>query len=572
MNGRPWLAHYEHGVPHTLEPYPELTLLDFLRDTVRERPDHPFLWFKGRRFSWSSIDQLSDRFAAALVKEGVRQKDRVALVLPNCPQMVIAQLGIWKAGAIAVPLNPLYTETELQNALVHVGAEIAVVLTLCYSRVKSLQSRTNVRRVIATNIKDYLPSHLALLFTLAKEKKEGHRIVLAKEDAWFKSVLRNAPAAPPSTTVGLEDAALLLFTGGTTGTPKAAIIRHHGLVMAGMQLQAWGRSVLPPWESVTVSLLPLFHVYGMWMLATGICARYPLALVPNPRDFEDVLATIRRSKAAYFPAVPALFAALLEHPRIKAGKPDLKCLKVCSSGAAPLMVDTLQRWENATGIRIVEGYALTESCVGATANPVQGVHKTGSVGIPMPDVEVRIVNAEGNGESLPAGQIGEIVMRAPQMIRGYWGMPPTSESMLREGWLYTGDLGYLDEDGYLFIVDRKKDVIKASGFQVWPREVEEVISSHPAVAQVGVAGVPDPQRGEAVKAWIVLKQGTQITAEGIREHCRQHLAAYKVPRHVEFRGSLPTSAIGKTLRRELRAEAIAAAQGQNEHTTRANAA
>jgi len=333
--------------------------------------------------------------------------------------------------------------------------------------------------------------------------------------------------------------------------------------MAAMQLHAWVHSVLFSWESVFLGLLPFFHVYGTWMLATAIQSHYPIALVPNPRDFDDVLATIRRQKAACLAGVPVLFASLLEHKRIKAGKPDLRSLKACSSGAAPLMLDTCRRWEQATGAQITEGYALTESCVGATANPLQGVHKPGSVGIPFPDIDVRIVDADTGRETLPLGQVGEILMRAPQMIWGYWGEPPKGESMLREGWLFTGDLGYMDEDGYLFIVDRKKDVIKASGFQVWPREVEEVIASHPAVLQVGVAGVPDPQRGEAVKAWVVLKQGTHTTADEVRGYCRDHLAAYKVPRQVEFRTSLPTTLVGKVLRRELRDEAIAAARSQH---------
>ncbi len=372
---------------------------------------------------------------------------------------------------------------------------------------------------------------------------------------------QDSSAARPQVRVGFDDTAMLLFSGGTTGTPNAAIIRHQALVIAGMQFCAWGCNVLRTWESVGVLTMPLFHIYGTWLLAAAIQGHYTFALVPNPRDLNDVLATVRRTHAVYLPAVPTLPTALLEHPRVRGGKRDLQSVQICGCAAAPLMQETRRRWRDATGVSVTEGYALTESCAGATVNPVHGQQKPASVGIPLPDIEVRIVDADTGHETLPPGNVGEILMRAPQMIRGYWGSAAESESMLRDGWLYTGDLGYMDEEGYLFLVDRKKDVIKASGFQVWPREVEEAIASHPAVSQVGVAGVPDAQRGEAVKAWVVLKQGQHVTTDEICAHCRQHLAPYKVPRHVEFRTSLPTTLVGKVLRRELRSEARAAAGG-----------
>ena len=554
MSEKPWLAHYDSGVPHSLAPYPERTLLDCICDTACERPDHPFLLFKGRTLSYGEVEQLSNRFAAALVNEGVQKGDRVALILVNSPQTIIAQLGIWKAGGIAVPLNPLYSDEELERALAHVGAKLAIVLTLCYSRLKQIQPRTAVQRVIATSIKDYLPRHLALLFTLTREKKEGHRITLAEGDIWFTKLLRTAPRERPPLTVRPDEAALLLFTGGTTGIPKAAICRHHDLLIAGMQGHSWTCSLLPDWDSVALQLMPLFHSYGIWVLATSIVARWPVALVPNPRDLDDVLATIRQTKPAVLPAVPTFYASLLEHARFKSEKQKVSLAKLCLSSAAPLLAETKKRFETATGSKLIEGYGLTESCAGVAGGPARGVYKPGSVGMPFPDVELRIVDADTGRDVLPAGAVGEITIRAPQNIHGYWESAPDTESMLRGGWLYTGDLGYLDEDGYVFVVDRKKDVIKASGFQVWPREVEEAIAAHAAVAQVGVAGVPDPRFGEAVKAWVVLNPGAQASADEIRAHCRKHLAAYKVPRQVEFRTSLPTSLIGKTLRRALRAE------------------
>ncbi len=562
MNERPWLAHYDPGVPHTLAPYPERTLLDLIKDTARERPNHPFLLFKGRTLSYSEVDQLSDRLAAALVREGVQKGDRIALVLVNSPQMVIAEFGIWKAGGIAVPLNPLDSDQEFEHALSHVGAKLAISLTLCYSRMKKMQSSTVLQRVIATSIKDYLPRHLALLFTLTREKREGHRIKLASGDVWFTEFLRSATGERPALLPRPSDTALLLFTGGTTGTPKAAMLRHHDLLIAGMQGHCWGSSLFPEWDSVCLQLMPLFHSYGAWVLATAIVAHCPVALVPNPRDLDDVLATIRKTRPSLLPAVPAFYAALLEHPQFKSGKIQLSSLKLCLSAAAPLLAETKHRFETATGSKLTEGYGLTETCAGVAGNPVFGLNKPGSAGLPWPDVEFRTVDADTGLQLLAPGEVGEIIIRAPQMTRGFWGSAPETESMLRGGWLYSGDLGYLDEDGYIFIVDRKKDLIKVSGFQVWPREVEEVIAAHPAVAQVAVAGIADRRHGEAVKAWVVLKQGVQASADEIREHCRTHLAAYKVPRQVEFRTSLPTSAIGKTLRRALRAEEHTVTQDQ----------
>lgn len=555
MDEKPWLRHYDTGVPHTLAPYPKLTLLDCIRETVSERPDHPFLFFKGRRLGYGEVDRLSDRLAAALGAEGVRKGDRVALILVNSPQSVIAQLAVWKAGGIAVPLNPLWTREELEPALAHVGATVAIVLTLAYERVKAIQRRTGVRRIIATNIKEYLPRHSAVLFTLFKEKRAGHRISLAGDDRWLADLIRTAPGDRPAVPVGPDDTSLLLFTGGTTGTPKAACLRHQDMLIASLQWRAWAHGTIPDWESTTVLLMPLFHVYGQGVLSTAIVAHCQAALVPDPRNIGDVLATIHATRPAMVPAVPTFYAALLEHPRVKTGKVSLRSIKVCSSGAAPLMSDTKDRFEAATGGRLLEGYALTESAMAMCANPIDGPNKPGSVGMPLPDVEVRIVDPETGGTTLPSGSVGEIAMRAPQVIRGYWGAPPDTQSMLREGWLYTGDLGYMDEEGYVFIVDRKKDLMKPSGFQVWPREVEEVIATHPAVAEVAVAGVQDPHQVEAVKAWIVLKDGTETTADAIRSHCREHLAAYKVPRHVEFRTSLPKTLVGKVLRRALRDEA-----------------
>jgi long-chain acyl-CoA synthetase len=553
MNPKPWFQHYDKDVPFTLAPYPERTLLDVVSESASQRPSHPALLFQGNTISYGELERLSNAFASALTELGVKAGDRVAFLLPNAPQMIVSMLGTWKAGGIAVPLNPLYTELELEHALCESGAETVVVLTPFYGKLKAIQARTPLRHVIATNIKEFLPAGKRILFTLLKEKKHGHRIELRDGDFGMPDLLhRHRDALKPPNRVRHTDPALLLFSGGTTGTPKAALGNHHSLFIAGLQIRTWLKNVLDDWDDVIMLNMPLFHAYGLLgVLATGLVGHNTLALVPNPRDLDDLLATIQKIKPAFLPGVPTLFNALLNHPKVKSGQADLTSIKLCISGASSLLAETKQRFENVTGGQIIEAYALTESMLGATVSPVLGVYKPGSIGIPLPDVEVRIVDVETGEGKLAPGEIGEILLRAPQVMKGYWNKPEETAHMLRDGWLYTGDIGYQDEDGYVFIVDRKKDLIKPSGFQVWPRDVEEVIATHPAVAEVCVGGVPDAHTVEAVKAWVVLQPGEQLSEAELREHCRRNLAAYKVPRFIEFRESLPKSNIGKILRREL---------------------
>ena len=552
MVERPWLKHYESDLPQTLHPYPQTTLLDVMSDTVRQRPDHTALIFKGTRVSYARLEQLTNAFGAALVAQGVRKGERVAMLLPNSPQSIIAQLGAWKAGAIAVPLNSLYTPRELEHALNEVGAETVVVLTPFYDKVKSIQARTPVRRVIATNIKEYLPAHMRWLFTLAKEKKGGHRIRLQPGDLrWRDLMAAHAKAPRPAVPLALDDPAILLFSGGTTGTPKAALGTHHALCMSAMQLHQYGRTALADWDDTLTLVMPMFHVYGNMALNTSLVARWPMAVVPNPRDIDDLVDTIIKVRPATLHGVPTLFIALLNHPKVKAGKVDFKSMKVCWAGAAPLLAETKRRFEAMTGGWLLDAYGMTETMLAVVACPIRGAYKEGSVGIPVPDVDVRIVDVDTGKQILPLGETGEICISAPQIMVGYWGHADETADMIRDGWVYTGDLGYMDEDGYLFIVDRKKDLIKPGGFQVWPRDVEEVIATHPAVAEVCVAGIPDEYQGEAVKAWVVLREGERVTVEELRDYCKAQLAGYKVPKQVEFRDSLPKSMVGKVLRRVL---------------------
>jgi long-chain acyl-CoA synthetase len=467
--------------------------------------------------------------------------------------MVISEFGIWKAGAIAVPMNPLYTINELEHTLNECGAETAIVLTTFYEKIKAAQSVSHLKRVIATNIKEYLSPVKKLLFTLVKEKKDGHRVKLQAGDYRLSALLSDHGGKKCSPAlVKHNDSALFLFSGGTNGNPKCVVISHQAMVMTGMQIGSWFSVILEKGKDIILLNMPLFHVYAqVGIMTAALIERYPLGLVPNPRDIDDLLHTIKTLKPSLLPGVPTLFTALINHPGIKRDTSILKSLKLSVSGAAPLMLETKKRFEELTGGRIIDAYSLTESALASVFTPILGAYKHGSVGIPIPDVDVRIVDPEKGLDDLCADEVGEIIMRAPQIMKEYWQNPTETALVLRDGWLFTGDLGYLDHDGYLFIVDRKKDVIKPGGFQVWPRDVEESIATHPAVFEVGVAGVPDPYQGEAVKAWVVLRPQHQLTVDELRAHCRKDLAAYKVPKHVEFTAALPKSTVGKVLRRKL---------------------
>jgi long-chain acyl-CoA synthetase len=557
----PWLAHYDSDVAQSLAPYPDKTLLDYLDQLARTHGGSTALLFKGATVSYSQLDRTSTAFSAALAAMGVRPGDRVALLLPNCPQFFVAELGAWKAGAIVVPLNPIYSEREIQEALDSTRARIVVTLTPFYRRIKSVQGRTSVTRVVATSIKEYLPQPLRTLFTLFREKKDGHRVTIDPADAWLQDLLKRHASNPrPNVAVGPDDRAVILSSGGTTGTPKGVVGRHRDYVAAGLQLYEWTKSAKKPWTDVIMLPLPLFHVYAnVGVQPLAFVGPNPLSLVPNPRDIGDLLKTIRQVKPAFFNGVPTLYSAILNHPDVRSGKVDLSSIKICFSGAAPLMAETKKQFEALTGARIVEGYSLTEGMMACCVNPVQRENKIGSIGMPLPDVEVRIVDADDGERELPVGEVGELLLRAPERMLEYWNNPlETAEALRLHGdgdpWLHTGDLAYIDRDGYVFIVDRKKDLIKTSGFQVWPREIEEVVAGHPAVLEVGVGGVPHPVKGEVAKAWVVLKDGQHVSEDDLRAYCRERLAPYKVPAGIEFRSELPKTMVGKVLRRALRAE------------------
>ena len=558
----PWLAHYDANVPPTLAPYPDRTLVDYVSDAARTQPDKAALLFKGATITYGELERASDACASAFAALGITRGDRIGLLLPNCPQFFIAELGAWKLGAIAAPMSPIYTEHELEGPIREHGIETLVTLTRFYQRVKQVQPRTGLRRVIATNIKDHLPPILRALFTLFREAREGDRITLQQGDYDLARLLReHRGRRPQRAAITPADPAVLLMSGGTTGTPKGVLGTHGAYVIAGLQIRRWNEAALRGADDVLLLPLPMFHVYGnVGVQSLAFLSGAAIALVPNPRDLPDLIATVRRVKPTFFNGVPTLYIALLTHPDVQSGKVDFKSIRICFSGAAPLLADTKTRFEAITGGRIVEGYSLTEAMMALCVNPVKGPNKLGSVGMPLPDVSVRIFDGDEGTREMPVNELGEIAISGPQLMVKYWNQPEETANVLREHtvdgvpsrWLHTGDLGCLDADGYLFIVDRKKDLIKTSGYQVWPREIEEVIAAHPAVAEVGVAGIGDPTQGEAVKAWVVLRAGQTVTEADLRAFCREKLAPYKVPSSVEFRADLPKTLIGKVLRRALR--------------------
>jgi len=552
MDRYPWFKSYDKDIPHSLAPYPEKTLLDCFDEAVSQRPGHPAVLFKGRKVSFRDMDRYADAVAAGLAACNVKKGDRVSLLMPNCPQMMFCHLGIWRIGAIVSPVNPLYTRTELEHAFQESGTEVVICLGPFYEKVKKLQPNTKIRLVIVADLKDFLPPLLRIAFTLVEEKKGGHRVDLRPGDLRLSGLLqRYRKAKRPDVEVQPSDLALLLFSGGTTGTTEAAVATHHALFISGMQLQTWFSPVLKAWDDMIMLTIPAFHVFGnVALMGTSIVYHLPLVMVPNPADIKDVLNTIKKTRPTFIPGVPTIFMAMLNHKMVKEGKVDFSCAKLFIVGGAPLRADLKSRFEELSGGRMVEGYALTESMLAGVITPATGKYKEGAVGLPLPDVIIRIVDAETGRREMPIGQSGEIIIKAPQIMQGYWQRPKETAEMIRDGWLYTGDIGCLDEDGYVYIQSRKKHVIKCGGFQVWPRQVEEVIGSHRAVKDVIVAGIPDPYQGEAVKAWVVL-DGIPCTADELKKYCRERLTSYKVPRYIEFRNSLPRSAIGKPLARLL---------------------
>jgi long-chain acyl-CoA synthetase len=558
VNDRPWIAHYDKGVPASID-YPKEPLFHLLEESARKYPDRACTIFKGAVVSYKEMNEKTDRIAAALADMGVKKGDRVGIFMPNTPQFVVAYFGILKAGGVVVAINPLYTPPEIAEQASDAGIEIMFVMTNFYKTIKATQSNTKIKKLIVTNIKEALPQVTSLLFTLVREKKSGFRIEggLAEGDIWMKDLLvKYPPSQRPKLDIRPDDIALFQYSGGTTGVSKGAIALHRNVVANTLQMKEWITTAEEGKETVLMAI-PLFHVYGMVAgMNFALVSGASLVMIPNARDIPDVLENINKYHPTIFPGVPTLYNAINNHPEVRAGKINLRSIKACISGSAPLMRETKERFEELSGGKVFEGYGLSEAPTATHCNPLLGVNKTGSIGMPMSDVDCKIISLDDSETEMALGEIGELVINGPQVMKGYHNMPTETTNSLRklkDGkiWLFTGDIARMDEDGYFYIVDRKKELIKPGGFQVWPREVEEAIAAHPKVLEVGVAGIPDPYRGETVKAWIVLKPGQTATADEIKTFCKERLAAYKVPTHYEFRTELPKTTVGKILRREL---------------------
>lgn len=551
---KPWLANYDAGVPHTVDTLNE-PLFKLLENAAKKFADNTAIVFRGKKITFRELNELADAIAAGLAANGFKKGDRAVIYMPNTPQFVMTYYGILKAGGIVIATNPLYTERELEHQLADCGAETVFVLSLFYDKLKKVQAsgHTDVKRIIVTNVKDYFPPHLKLLFTLFKEKKDGHRVTLRDGDVAFKDFIElGKRSPPPNVTVTGDDYALFQYTGGTTGLSKGATCLHRNMATNMLMMESW-MTDLEPGKEVILTAIPLFHSYGM-VTAMNFAMRLGamMVLIVNPRDLKDVLDSINKYRATLFPGVPAMYVAINNNEDVKAGKYDLSSIKACISGSAPLLQETKKQFEALTGGKLVEGFGMSETHVATHCNPLNGENPPGSIGFPLPSVECRVVDQTDSITDLPAGEIGELLIKSPSVMAGYWNMEAETGKSLVDGWLYTGDIVEMDERGYFYIRDRKKDMIIAGGYNIYPREVEEVLVTHPAVFEAAVAGIPDEKRGETVKAWVVKNPGfDNVSEQDIIDWSKDQLAKYKYPRYVEFLDELPKSAAMKVLKREL---------------------
>jgi len=544
-----WVKHYDEGVREHVD-YPTIPLYELLERSARENPNKTALIFFGKKISYKELDELSDRVAAFLYELGVGKGTKVVLDLPNTPHYAAAFFGVLKTGATVVQCNPLYTEREIRYIVENSEAEYGFFIEFIYPRVKKLIEEGKLKKVVVCKIEDFLPFPLSFLYPLKKPKVKIER---RPEVVFWKEVERFPPSTQRAKIDPKDDVAVFLYTGGTTGVPKAVMSTHFNLVANAYQVLEWIPEKDP--NEVFLGVLPYFHSYGMTTsLIAPVAYNATIVLIPDPRDLKRILESIQKYKVTIFCGVPTMYNAIVNFPDLN--KYDISSIKFCISGAAPLPIEVKRGFESVTGGKLVEGYGLSETSPVTHANPVNGLNKEGSIGIPFPDTLAVIVNDEG--KILPIGEVGELAIKGPQVMKGYWKMEEETKKVLVNGWLLTGDIAKMDEDGYFYLVDRKKDMIIAGGYNIYPREVEEVLYEHPAILEAAVVGVPDPYRGETVKAFIVIKEEYKgkLTEEEIINFCRERLAPYKVPRIIEFREELPKSAVGKILRRVLREEEL----------------
>lgn len=550
---RIWLRHYNPLVPHTLS-YPDAALPELIERVVGEFPERDATEFYGARLTYRQLWEQVQRLATGLAGLGVKAQTRVAIMLPNCPQTIIAYYATLWMGGVAVMTNPMYVEREMEHQWNDAGAEVLVVLDHLYPKVEKVVPKTGIRCVIVTSLREYLPFYLRWLYPL-KAKKQNLFMDARYDDKVrnFSAVIRGNQPMTKGYALRPDDLALLQYTGGTTGVAKGVMLTHGNILANVMQISAWFPELRRGQERL-IAILPYFHVFGMtvtmnWALFTGS------TIIAVPKfQVDEFLKLLHKSRPTIFPGVPTIFVAIVNHPKIT--EFDLSSIRFCITGSAPMPVEILTQFEKMTGSVILEGFGLSESSPVTHVNPIGGVRKPGSIGLPVSDTDARLVPLDLGEQEVPIGEEGELVVKGPQVMKGYWNMPDETAHVLRDGWLYTGDIAKMDEDGYFYIVDRKKDMVIAGGFNIYPREIEEVLYQHPKVMDAVIIGIPDPYRGETVKAFVVPKPGVELTEKEVLDFCRTKLAAYKMPKIVELRDSLPKTMVGKVLRRELRAQEL----------------
>jgi long-chain acyl-CoA synthetase len=542
-----WLKSYAPGVPHEID-FEKMTLAEALKRSAQIYPESTALLFMGKHLSYAELDRLVNRFARALLDLGVKKGDKVAMLLPNLPQTVIAVYAAFRIGAVAVMNNPLYTERELEYQFNDSDSKVLVSLDLLHPRILKIKDKTKIEKVIYCHINDYLPFPKKQLFPLVK--KQMYRKFEPQEGFHeFLPIIQKYTDSPAENASNWEEVGAFIYTGGTTGVSKGVMLTHANLSCNVQQFSVWFPDLKKGAESV-LAVFPFFHSAGFTAIMNlSIWNGYTDILVPRPEP-ATVLEMLKKFKPNYLPAVPTIFVGLLDSPEFR--KMDLSFIKGFFSGAAPLAADTLQQLKDLTGATMLEVYGLTETTPIATVTPWGGKIKPGTVGTPVPSTDVKIVDVDTGKEEQKIGTPGEIIVKGPQVMKGYYKKPEETAQVLKDGWLYTGDIGMFDEDGYLTIVDRKKDMIIAGGYNIYPREIDEILFQHPKILEACSIGVPDAYRGETVKAYVVVKPGETLTAEEVIQFSREKLAPYKAPKMVEFIDALPKSAVGKILRKEVK--------------------
>jgi long-chain acyl-CoA synthetase len=547
-----WYKSYAKGIPHQLH-YEPTPMPEALARTAREFPDHTALIFIDSKVSYRQLNDMANRFAHALIDMGVKPGDKVAMLMPNMPQLVAATYGAWRAGAVVVMNNPLYTDVELEYQFNNSESTFLVAIDLICPRMIALRPKTKIKNLVAAHIRDHLKFPKKQLLPIVAKDKHRNIPPTPNVHEWT-DLLKKYPASDPKVPIDFNGLACLQYTGGTTGVSKGVMLSHANLSKNVQQIVAWFPG-FNKGEITHLGVLPIFHSFGLtccmniciWMGWTDV-------LIPRPEP-QAILEAIHKYRINFFPAVPTMYVGVLNHP--EASKYSLTSIKGCFSGAAPLPVEVIKDFEAKTGSQICEGYGLSETSPVVTTNPYGGKTKVGSIGLPVSDTDIKIVDLVDGTKEMPMGEAGEVLVKGPQVTNGYYKMPEETAKTIKDGWLYTGDIGTMDTDGYFYIVDRKKDMVIAGGYNIYPREIDEVLFEHPKVLEACAVGIPDPYRGETIKAFVVLKPGETLTEEEVIKYCGEKLAKYKVPKKVEFMASLPKSGVGKVLRKELRAMEMA---------------